>query len=161
MNTSIFNRFTWIAFAAGAVLAGGVSAVASAMGGMHHGMMGGAHDAADMSAHVDHVLKHLYVEIDATEAQKAQIGPMVTQAVNDLIPLHAQLQAARDQATRGLTQATVDRNALEAARQAHLQFADQASKRFVQLIGDVGEVLTPTQRIALADHLKKLHEMSH
>jgi hypothetical protein len=40
---------------------------------------------------------------------------------------------------------------------AHLQIADQASKRIVQLIGDVGNVLTPTQRQALATHLQQLH----
>jgi protein CpxP len=160
MNTSIFNRTTLIAFVAGAALAGGVGAMASGMGmgGWHHGVMDGKHSAAEVSAHVDHVLKHLYVEVDATDAQKAQIGPLVKQAVDDLLPLHTQLKAAHDQAMQGLTQATVDRSALEAARVAHLQLADQASKRFVQLVGDVGEVLTPTQRNALADHLKKLHD---
>ena len=30
-----------------------------------------------------------------------------------------------------------------------------------QLIADVGDVLTPTQRKALADHLQHLHGMQH
>jgi periplasmic protein CpxP/Spy len=161
---SLFNRQTVFAFLAGASLVGGVGAAASAMGagGWHHGMMmGGTESPADMSAHIDHVLKHLYVEIDATDAQKAQIGPMVKQAVNDLLPLHTQFQTAHVQAVQGLTQPTVDRAALEAARQAHLQLADQASKRIVQLLGDVGDVLTPTQRNALATHLEQLHGMPH
>ncbi len=92
------------------------------------------------------MLKHLYVEIDATDAQKAQITPLVKQAVNDLLPMHAQLQAAHAQAIQALTQSTVDRTALEAARVAHLQLADQASKRLTQLLADVDEVLTPAQR---------------
>lgn len=160
---ALFNRMTLIAFVAGASLAGGVAALASgtAMGGWHHGMMmDGPHSAADVATHVDHVLKHLYVEIDATDAQQAQIGPLVKQAVNDLLPLHQQLQAAHAQALAGLTQPTVDRAALEAARVAHLQVADQASKRFVQLIADVGDVLTPAQRNALATHLQRLHGMA-
>lgn len=158
MNTSsFFNRATVIAFVAGAALAGGVTALANGME-MHHGMMmGGTHSAAEVSDHVDHVLKHLYVEIDATDAQKAQIDPLVKQAVADLLPLHSQLQAAHEQALQGLTQPSIDRAALESARVAHLQFADQASKRFVQLIADVGDVLTPAQRNALAAHLKQLH----
>jgi hypothetical protein len=49
---------------------------------------------------------------------------------------------------------------LEAARVTHLQLADQASKRFVQLIADVGDVLTPAQRTALAEHLKRLHGLT-
>src|SRR5258708_27892166 len=133
---SVFSRMTLVAFLAGAALAGSIAAVAAAtgMGGFHHGMMGGPHSAAGVSAHVDHMLKHLYVEIDATDAQKAQITPLVKQAVNDLLPLHTQLQAAHTQALQGLTTSPVDRNALEAARVAHLQLAHQTSKRFVQLL---------------------------
>ena len=103
------------------------------------------------------MLKHLYVEIDATDAQKAQITPLVKQAVNDLLPLHTQLQAAHTQAIQGLTASPVDRTALEASRVAHLQLADQASKRLVQLMADVSDVLTPAQRSAFAAHLKQMH----
>ena len=149
---------TLIAFVAGAALTGGIVAVAATgMGGMHHGMMDGSHSAADVSAHVDHVLKHLYVEIDATEAQKAQITPLVNQAVSDLMPMHAQLRAAHEQAFQALMQNSADRTALEAARVAHLQLADQASKRLTQLLADVDDVLTPAQRTALAAHLKQMH----
>ena len=158
---SAISRMLSVAFVAGAALAGGVAGVAAATGmgacGFHHGMAGGSYSAADVSAHVDHALKHVYVEIDATDAQKAQITPLVQQAVNDLLPMHTQLQAAHAQALQALTQNTVDRSALEAARVAHLQLADQASKRLTQLLGDVDEVLTPAQRTALAAHLKQLH----
>ena len=158
---SVFSRMTLIAFVAGAALAGGIVAVAAnGMGGIHHGMMDGPHSAADVSAHVDHMLKHLYVEIDATDAQKAQITPLVQQAVSDLLPMHTQLQAAHSQAIEALAQNTVDRTALEAARVAHLQLADQASKRLTQLLADVDEVLTPAQRTALAAHLKQMHAKS-
>lgn len=156
---SMFNRMTFAVLVAGATLVGGVAALANGTGmcGCHHGMISGTHSAADVSAHVDHMLKHVYVEIDATDAQKAQITPMVKQAVNDLLPLHAQLNAAHTQIVQGLTENPIDRAALEAARVAHLQLADQASKRLVQLIADVGDVLTPAQRNALATHLKSLH----
>src|ERR1700722_18029704 len=154
----LFGRMSFAIIVAAATLIGGVAAMAGGTGacGWHHGMMSG-HNAADVSAHVDQMLKHLYVEIDATDAQKAQITPLVKQAVNDLLPLHTQLQAAHAQAIQALTQSTVDRTALEAARVAHLQLADQASKRLTQLLGDVDEVLTPAQRTALAAHLKQMH----
>ena len=155
----LLNRYTVIAFIAGAGLMAGIGAVAQVgMGDMHHGMMMNASATpAEISAHVDHMLKHLYVEIDATPAQQAQIGPLVQQAVTDLLPLRPQLQADHAQFVQSLTQSSIDRNSLEAARVAHLQIADQASKRIVQLIGDVGNVLTPTQRQALATHLQQLH----
>ena len=156
----LFNRYTVAAFIAGAGLMAGIGALAqgAGMGAMHHGMMMNADASpADISAHVDHMLKHLYVEIDATAAQQAQIGPLVQQAVTDLLPLRSQLQAGHTQFLTALTQATVDRNSLEAAREAHLQLADTASKRIVQLLGDVGSVLTPAQRQALASHLQQMH----
>jgi protein CpxP len=160
----LFNRYTAVAFLAGAALAAGVGGLArgEAMGGWHHGMMmGGTHGPEDVTAHVDHMLKHFYVEIDATDAQKAQIDPLVKQAVNDLMPLHSQLDAAHAHAMQALAQPTVDRGSLEAARAEHLQLADQASKRIVQLIADVGDVLTAPQRKALADHLEHMHGMPH
>jgi protein CpxP len=158
---SIFSRMTLVAFVAGAALTGGIVAVAATgMGGMHHGMMNGPHSAADVTAHVDHVLKHLFVEIDATDAQKAQITPLVHQAVSDLLPMHAQLQAAHEQAFQALMQSSADRTALEAARVAHLQLADQASKRLTQLLADVDDVLTPAQRTSLAAHLQRMHVKS-
>lgn len=150
----LLNRYTVLAFVAGGALSAGVAALAQGggMAAFHHEMM--------MSGdHVDHALKHLYVEIDATDAQKAQIDPLVHQAMNDLMPLHAQAQSAQTEFFQALTQSTVDRSSLEAARAAHIQLADQASKRFVQLVGDVANVLTPTQRQGLAEHLKKLHGM--
>jgi Spy/CpxP family protein refolding chaperone len=154
----LFSRMSFAIIVAAATLVGGVAALANATGacGWHHGMMSG-HNAADVSAHVDQMLKHLYVEIDATDAQKAQITPMVKQAVSDLLPLHTQLQAAHTQAVQGLTMSPVDRTALEAARVTHLQLADQASKRLVQLMADVSDLLTPAQRDALAAHLKQMH----
>jgi protein CpxP len=157
----VFNAYTVVAFVAGAALAA-ASAWGAGMSGCHHGMMtGGTHSAADMSAHVDHMLKHFYVEIEATDAQKAQIDPLVKQAVSDLQPLHSQLHAAHTHAMQALAQATVDRGSLEAARVEHLQLADQASKRIVQLMADVGDVLTPSQRKAFADHLEHMHGMPH
>jgi Spy/CpxP family protein refolding chaperone len=159
----LFSRYTAVAFLAGAALVAGVGGLArsEAMSGWHHGMMDGTHTSAEVSAHVDHMLKHFYVEVDATDAQKAQIGPLVKQAVNDLMPLHSQLQSAHSQAMEALEQPTVDRAALEAARVEHLQLGDEASKRIVQLLADVGDVLTPAQRKALAEHLEHLRGMPH
>jgi periplasmic protein CpxP/Spy len=158
---SLFNRKTILAFVAGGALSIGAIALAQnagvGMAGFHQGMMSSG-NPAEMSAHVDRMLQHLYVQIDATDAQKAQIDPLVKQAISDLVPLHAQGQSAHAQFIQAFTQNTIDRNSLEAAREAHLQLADQASRRFVELLADVGSVLTPAQRQKLADHLQQMHE---
>jgi Spy/CpxP family protein refolding chaperone len=160
----LFNRYTVAAFIAGAGLMAGVGAIAqgAGMGSLHQGMMmSGNASPADVAAHVDHMLKHLYVEIDATPAQQAQIGPLVQQTVTDLLPLRAQLQAGHTQFVQALTQSTIDRNGMETARESQLQLADQGSRRIVQLLGDVGNVLTPAQRQSLATHLQQLHGAPH
>jgi Spy/CpxP family protein refolding chaperone len=163
----LLNRYTVAAFIAGAGLMAGLGAVAQATGmsgmaAMHHGMALSADASpADVSAHVDHMLKHLYVEIDATPAQQAQIGPLVQQAVTDLLPLRSQLKTGHTEFVTALTQTTIDRAGMETARASQLQLADQASKRIVQLLGDVGNVLTPTQRQNLATHLQQMHGGPH
>ena len=158
----VFNRQILLAFVAGAAVSGGVAALAQSAGagmhGFHHGsMMSG--NPADMAAHIDQVVQHLYVEINATDAQKAQIDPMVKQAVEDLTALHSQADNTHQQFVRAFTQDPIDRNALEAAREAHIQLADQASRRIAQLVGDVGSVLTPAQRQKVAAHLQEMHGM--
>jgi Spy/CpxP family protein refolding chaperone len=156
----VFNRNTILAFIAGGALSVGVVALAQSasvgMGGIHHGMMMSG-SPGDMAAHVDHMLQHLYVEVGASDAQKAQIDPLVKQAMSDLMPLHSQGQTAHTQFIQAFTQSAIDRDSLEEAREAHLQLADQASRRFVQLLADVGSVLTPAQRQKLADHLEQIH----
>lgn len=149
----LLNRSTGsiaAAFVLGATLAVGAGAYAT-------GQIPGHGQHGDMTAHVDHALKHLYVDLDATDAQKAKIDPLVHQALQDLKPLHQQLLDGHRQAIALLTQPTVDRAAMESARAQNMQLADQASKRIVQLIADVGDVLTPAQRQKLADHLSKMH----
>jgi protein CpxP len=156
----LFTRYTIAAFIAGAGLMAGIGAVAQGAGltSMHRGMMLNSNASpAEVAAHVDHMLKHLYVEIDATPAQQAQIGPLVQQAVTDLLPLGPQLKAGHAQFVEALTQSTIDRNGMETIRESQLQLADQGSKRIVQLLGDVGNVLTPAQRQALATHLQQMH----
>lgn len=158
----VFNRHTLLAFAAGAAVSGGVVALAQNAGAgthaFHHGsMMSG--NPADMAAHINQVVQHLYVEINATDAQKAQIDPLVKQALDDLTPLHSQAASAHAQFVRAFTQDPIDRNSLEAARQAHVQLADQASRRIAELVADVGSVLTPAQRQKVADHLQQMHGM--
>ena len=84
---------------------------------------------------------------------------VITNTKLDLMPLHSQLHTAHTHAMQALTQTTVDRATLEAARAEHLQLADRASKRITQLMADVGDVLTPPQRKALAEHLEQMHRM--
>jgi periplasmic protein CpxP/Spy len=121
-------------------------------GGWHRGGFMGAHlDPAKLDEHLDRMLKHLYVEVDATDVQKQQLGPIVKAAARDLLPMRERMREARGQAVTLLSQPTVDRGALESLRAGQLQLAEQASRRFTQALADVADVLTPEQRKQLAD----------
>jgi Spy/CpxP family protein refolding chaperone len=140
----------------GIALTVGAVAQNAATGGFHHGHHGAqATNAspADVAAHVDQVLQHVYVETGATPAQQAQIAPLVQATATDLMQLHGQFHTEHAQMLALLTADTIDRAALENARVAQLNVLDQASKELVQLLADTAGVLTPAQRKALADKL--------
>jgi len=107
-------------------------------------------DPARLDEHVDRMLKHMYVEIDATDAQKQKIDPIVKQAAKELQPLRAQVREARREGMQLLSADTIDRGAIERLRVQQIAAADGASKRFTQALTDVAEVLTPEQRKTLA-----------
>ncbi len=131
-------------------------------GGWHRGgFMAGPLDPAQVDEHLDRMLKHLYVEIDATDEQKERLAPIVKQAVKDLLPLREKMQAARKQAVELLTRDAVDRAAIETLRAEHLQLAEQASRRIAQALGDAAEVLTAAQRKELAARMEKHRGWRH
>jgi Spy/CpxP family protein refolding chaperone len=118
----------------------------------------GAHlDPAKLDEHLDRMLKHLYVEVDATDVQKQQLAPIVKAAARDLLPMRDRMHDARQQAVTLLSQPTVDRAALEALRAGQLQLAEQTSRRLTQALADAADVLTPEQRKQLAERAGRWH----
>ena len=91
--------------------------------------------------------------IDATPDQHAKVQGIVERALGDLYPLREQHARARDAAFKLLTAETVDRAAAEQLRASELALYDQASKRMMQAVLDVAEVLSPAQRDALAKEI--------
>lgn len=159
MTFSLRKRAALFVLTAGVALAAGIGAVAHEAGmpiGMHHGPM----TAEDITAHVDMFLQHVYTETSATDAQKAQIEPLVRQALADLLPMHEHAQDFHRQALQALSGDQVDRVALETLRAEHLQAADAASRRITQALADVADVLTPAQRKALAAHVATMHGLN-
>jgi protein CpxP len=139
-------------------LAGALGAAAAGIGfkAFGHGRHGaGPIDPADLDRHLDRMLRHLYVEIDATEAQKQKLDPIVRQAAKDLLPARERLHAARREAIELLSRERVDAAALEALRAKQIALADEASKRLTRAVAEAAEVLTPAQRKELAAHLAR------
>lgn len=152
------HHTTILAFVAGVATAAGVGALASsdAMANLHGGPAH-AMTAENMAKHVEQVSAHLYKAVNATDAQKALLDPILRQGAADLMPMHQQFHDAHTQLLALMTQGNIDRAALEAFRVQELQAVDQASKRWMQLLADVGDVLTPAQRQQLAAHIQAMH----
>jgi Spy/CpxP family protein refolding chaperone len=76
--------------------------------------------------------------------------------------LQAQRQASRglrEQLATLFAQPTVDARAVEAVRQQMLQQHDQSSRRWMQALLDASVVLTPEQRVQLAERMKQGRDM--
>lgn len=159
-----FKRAAIFTLIGGIVTGIGIKAYAqgTGFGGWRCGrVMAGLHDPAKVDEHLERMLKHLYVEIDATEEQKQRLGPIVKQAAKDLLPLRERMHELRKKALELLTQDSVDRAAIETLRTEHLQLAEQASRRITQALADAAEVLTPVQRRALATRIERHRRDSH
>jgi len=113
-------------------------------------------DPAQLEQRLDRMLKHLYVEIDASEEQKQKLEPIVKSAAKDLLPLRQRLREARLQAMDLFTRDQVDRAAFEKLRAEQIELADKASKRLTTALADAAEVLTPLQRKQLAERMRHL-----
>jgi Spy/CpxP family protein refolding chaperone len=133
------------------------AAIATLIGGLAagFGIKAGALDPAAVDERLERMLKHLYVEIDATDEQKQRLAPIVRQAAQELAPLRERMHEARRKALELLTQESIDRAAIEALRAEQLQLAEQASTRIVRSLADAAEVLTPAQRRELAQRVER------
>jgi Spy/CpxP family protein refolding chaperone len=147
------NRFKRVTLAT--LLGGAAAAVGFRAFG--HGRRHGPLDPAELDERLERMLKHLYVEIDATEEQKQKLEPIVKEAAKDLLPVRENLHAGRRQAIELLTQDSIDAVAIEALRAKQLRLADDASRRLTRAVADAAEVLTPAQRKGLAAHFIRRH----
>jgi protein CpxP len=151
------NRFKRVTLAT--LLGGAAAAVGFKAFG--HGRSHGPMDPAALDQHLERMLKHLYVEIDATEEQKQKLEPIVKQAAKDLVPLRENLHTGRREAIGLLTQDRIDPTAIEALRAKQIGLADEASRRLTRAIAEAAEVLTPAQRKELAAHFARRHGRWH
>jgi Spy/CpxP family protein refolding chaperone len=140
------------------ILTATAAVVASALvyahqGVNHHGPMGGH----AMEMHLDHI-QAMLGRIGASDAQKAQINATLESAFNDVKGLHERHSQVLQQFHELLLAPTVDRARIESLRAEQIKAMDEASRRLVGAIDDAAEILTPDQRAALADEIRKHHE---
>jgi protein CpxP len=146
------RRLTVVAIAASLVaIVGGTLAFAHS-GGDRHGHMAGR-GSAD---HLEH-MQAMLTKIGATEAQKKQIEGILEPAFDEMKAAHESHSAAFKQFHDEITAPSIDRARIETLRAAQVKSLDEASRRLVTAISDAAEVLSPDQRAALAEQMRKHH----
>lgn len=120
-------------------------------GPRERGYMNRPADPVQAEARVNRMLGHLYVELDASDAQKQKIDPIVKAAAKDLFPLRQKMRDLRRQQRELFTAEKIDRAAIEKLSAERSKLVEQMSGRFTQALVDVAEVLTPAQRQQLAE----------
>jgi len=115
-----------------------------------HGHGGGGHDAEQMREHALFATSWAMREIDATDAQNEAVEQIVSDTVDQLVDqgMHGEL---RERLVAELTGPTIDRHSLEALRSEQLVQIDELSRTLVDALAGISEVLTPEQRVELAE----------
>jgi len=127
--------------------------------GHGHGFMGGRQlDPADVEQRADRMIRHVAVEIDATNEQQDKLRTIARGAVKDLLPMRTKMKDARDKAQTLLTQPNLSRGDIEAFRTEQVALADTFSKRVAQALGDASEVLNADQRKKLGEMIERRSE---
>jgi protein CpxP len=139
-----------------ALFAGAKALVFAHGGGWQDGPM-----SEDMlSDRIEHGVKFVLLDTDATPEQRQQVTAIMESAAKDVHALIGQHDEVHKQVHEILTAPTIDRVRLETLRAEQMGLADQASKRVVTALADAAEVLTPGQRAALVASMEK-HRWHH
>ena len=117
----------------------------------HGRRMHGAMDPAEMDQRIEHFIKHLAVDVNATPEQQKKLEAIAKAAAHDLAPLRKQSMEMRKQGVALFTAPSVDKNAVEQLRVKRMQNADAISRRMTQALTDAADVLSPEQRKKAAE----------
>lgn len=134
-----------------AALTVGGLALAQGPGGPHRAGPGGADGPGMMGGHVEHMLD----DVDATEAQRAQVKKIMESARADLKGQRETSRKLHEQGMALFTAPTIDANAIESLRQQEQAQREIESKRISAAMIEAARVLTPEQRAKLADKMNK------
>ena len=102
---------------------------------------------------VEKVLK----KIDASEDQKEGVMTVVDGLITDLTAMHEDHGDMLETLLAQLTAETIDRAALEAIRVEKVGELDAASRRVVDAVASIGEILSQDQRLELVEEARNHH----
>ncbi|HWP12553.1 MAG TPA: Spy/CpxP family protein refolding chaperone [Ramlibacter sp.] len=112
-------------------------------------------DPEEMARRLDWRIGRMVQDAGGTPQQKERLVAIATAALAELKPLREQMRQSRRAGLELLAAPVVDRRALEQLRTTQMQVADARSRRMLQAMADAAEVLTPEQRVKVAERMKQ------
>lgn len=112
---------------------------------------------AEAPRHAEWVADRLMSEVNGSEAQKAKAREITAAAVSDLQSLVMKHEDTHKALLTILKAPALDRGKIESLRVGALHDLDDASRRLTLALGDLADVLTPAQRLQLAEQIEKHH----
>ncbi len=104
-------------------------------------------------------IERMLDNVDATEAQRAEIAKIMEAARTELAGQRAAGQALHAQMMDLFTQPTVDAAAVEALRKQMQALREVGSQRMTQAMVQASQVLTPEQRQQMAERMTQRRAM--
>lgn len=151
------GRRFWMGSAAVGLL--GLMVVTASACGRHHGPgpYGMLHGDEEIDLdHLRHGARWMLRSADPSDEQLDEIAIIAKGAIEQMRGLHEGHEAHRAELAAAFSSQVVDRDALERLRGEALSRMEDGSKRVVDALVQVAEVLTPEQRATLiAEHEKR------
>jgi Spy/CpxP family protein refolding chaperone len=128
-------------------------------GGGRQGMGMGMKGQGPMTGMGGPGIERMLDNVDATEAQRAEIAKIMEAARTELAGQRAAGQALHAQMMDLFTQPTVDAAAVEALRKQMQALREVGSQRMTQAMVQASQVLTPEQRQQMAERMTQRRAM--
>jgi periplasmic protein CpxP/Spy len=128
-------------------------AAAATLGFLGKALAQGAPGRGDPATMAERRVDHLIQLVNGTPEQKTKLLALAQAAMADMKPLREQLMAVRKRGIELLSAANIDRSAIDKLRGEQIQLADGLSRRMSAHMMDAAEVLTPAQRVQVAEKM--------
>lgn len=132
----------------------GMDGAMGGRGGWHQREGGHSMNPERMQARLERGVGYMVWQIGGTTEQRDKIVAIAKSAMTEVTGLRKQRAEMRAQGLALLKAPSVDRTAIEKLRADGMALAETASKRMSQAMADAAEVLTPEQRVKLAEKME-------
>jgi Spy/CpxP family protein refolding chaperone len=145
----------------GALLAGAVAGAAApvlASRALSHGFgRASLEDPEALKERAAYAVGFILDRVDGTDAQQAEVERIVSDTIDDLVPIAVEHRSNRQALHDEFSRADINPDAIEQIRQSEMDLADQASRELTEAFTAFAQTLTVEQRAELMEVAHRFH----